>query len=394
MENKTDKNTKNNLSDQNSTPPPVNSSSDAQYNGMDGKLTDAELQQDEHFMHRLTDNITEMRNTVSAGAAVEAHLSNRPPITEDDIKQLPLLEDEAKALLIDETHKVEQNLQKANQKPHKTLMLVMIIAVAICIAGVAFALIMGAMRKDDQGDTDATGNNGQGVQAPADEDTEISELGLDNPMVQKLYHNFDAVGKSYTDTMNFYAEDNINVSDVDKEMMLAIALRASKVQGYCNGSSDYAAMDALYDSHQDCYNAEIVRLKVNEIFGQDVELVDGDWAGKASCSWQYSSQHDEFYVPATGCGGTCFLTLNRTLDSAQRKGNQIYIYETVYGENCEGIYHADGSVIAVNEYDDQGVLIGEIVQPANYKEQFDHYKWTFTRNTDGFYVFDSLEKID
>lgn len=365
---------------------------DDAYNGTDGQLTNQELQQDQGFMNRLNDNVAEKRDEARAGAEIEEKLQNRPPITKHNLKQLPISEDEAKQLLADETDKLEQNLKNANQKPHKTITLVMIVAVIICVVGAVLTVVLGSMNKsDDAAKNGDTSRTQPASQAPAEE-TGVVALGLDNPMVQKLYHNFDAVGKSYTGTMSFYSEGNLAKSDIGKELMLAIALRASKVQDYCKGSSDYAIASTLYDPNQDCYDADIVRLKVNEIFGQKVELIDGDWAGKVSCSWQYNSQNNEFYVPETGCGGTCFLTLNRVLDGAERQGDQIYLYETVYGESCNGIYHANGSVIVENEYDENGVLVGGLKQPEDYKDQFDHYKWTFKKNADGFYVFQGLER--
>ncbi len=364
--------------------------------GMDSVLTERELQRDQKFFHNLTDNTNAIKTEVEEGAKIEETLQQNEERakTAGDFSQSRMTIAEAKKLLDEETYKLEQNMKQSDKKHRKIITLVIVTIVIMVAMGIGFVILMSSMNQDDNHKQDV-GSGQPSTSEPSESleaEEKVEEISLDNELVQRLYHNFDVVGKPFSGTMDFYTDATV-ADDLSKELMLALALRASKSQGYCKGSSEYRAESELYIDDGDCYDANTVLLKVKEMFGKDLQLEDGDWAGKDSCSWQYSAKNEEFYVPQSGCGGSCFIVFERALDKAEKQGDNIYLYETAYGTSCNGLYDIAGNVIAENAQDENGVLLGELVNPEDYRDQFDQYKWVFTKTANGDYAFRGVEKI-
>lgn len=286
-----------------------------------------------------------------------------------------------------------QNPHQPMEKSPKTpILIVVIVVLFLALAGAITWGVIASQQNQTPQDTTQDGNqdDSQGISG---EDNSPKELALDNVIVQRLYHNFDAVtGSVYNGASNFYTSEGALGVEPNKELMLAIATRAiSAVNDSCNGRyKDEISGSPIY---RDCRQGNDVRRKVKEIFGKDIVIEDGELAGNVCGTWKYNAENDEFYIPSTGCGGTCFTVQNRTLDKAEQVGDHIYLYETVYGENCQSLFHANGDEIVSIELDESGNMIGEKYNIDDYKGQFDHFKWTFTKNSDGDYSFTGLEKI-
>lgn len=145
---------------------------------------------DEQFARKLEDNIEEIKATDAAGRQVQENLA----------KQAPISEDEAKRLLTEEKRLAEIEYKNAQGKGKKTLMIVLVVAAVLCVLGGAFAIAMANRgdeeKKDDQGGVNVDDGDKEqvGGNSPGGDDTQVSdevtELSLDNALVQRLYSDF------------------------------------------------------------------------------------------------------------------------------------------------------------------------------------------------------------
>lgn len=348
------------------------------------QIEDIEEQRMAQYQQMMNANNTENAAELAAGSEVERKLNARKPMTEA----------EAKALLMEETRKTEKKLEKAHKSNRKLVIMVIVVAAVLCVAGVALALILGGKKDEEipKVETPVT----EEVEEPEEEpEDEVVALGLDDEVVQKLYGNFANVGKAYSSTLDFYTDNKVQRGDIDKVMMLDIALGNSATRGNDCRAEHY--IESGMESYEvgelfGCRDGAEARGKIQEIFGTAIELNDGDTTGEYCGAWKYDAQNDEFYVPSLGCGGACLYELTRELFKAEQDKNNIYLYETVYGGTCQSMTRADGTVITELEVDENGSLVGSL-DATKYADQFDQFKWTFTKNDSREYIFTGLEKI-
>ncbi len=345
----------------------------------------------------------------AAGARVEEQVAKIGPMNGTQAEnggetagRRPMSEAEAKALLMEETQKTEQKLAKAHKNNQKIAIIAVIIAVVLCVAGVVLALVIGNRTEEDKG-----GDKGQIGTPVADEDEkkpdgeseepkdEIVAMSVDDPLVQRLYGNFVNVGGAYSSTLDFYTDKNVQNGKVDKMMMLDIALGNSAQRGKdCKAKHYVESGTQSYEVGEmfGCREGKEARDKVQEIFGTVIELDDGDKTGEYCGAWMYDAQNDEFYVPSLGCGGSCLYALTRELTGAERYKNNIYLYETAYGGSCLNLTTVDGTVIAEAKLDDNGSIV-ENVDVNDYRDKLEQFRWTFTKNESGEYIFTGLERV-
>lgn len=343
-----------------------------------------EAQMAANYNQMMGNNVAQQQAEIAAGADIEAAMQGRKPISEA----------EAKALLMEETHKTEKKLEKAHKDNRKVMIIVIIVAVVLCAAGLIFALVMGSKNEENgKAENDlpviSAGEEAKEPDAPEDK---IVALDVNDALVQRLYGNFVHVGGSYSSTLDFYTDKNVQNGDVSKTMMLDIALGNSGQRGkdcraehYVESGSESYEVGEVFG----CRDGEEAREKIQETFGVAIELEDGDKTGEYCGAWMYDAQNDEFYVPSLGCGGSCLYGLTRELTGAEQDKNSIYLYETAYGGTCQSLAYVDGTLIA--EVDDGEWMTDSDIDA--YRDQLEKFKWTFTKNESGEYVFTGLERV-
>lgn len=214
----------------------------------------------------------------------------------------------------------------------------------------------------------------------------VEQLSLDNELVQRLYGKFERVGLWMSGTENFYVDEEVRNGDLSKALMIAVAMPSVAGTGDipCTGEYDGVIGDS-------CYSGDTIRARIKEIFGEDVSFEDGDRNDDVTCRWEYSAKNDEFYG-FVGCGGSCQYRVHRDLDRAEQQGDNIYLYETAYGETCQALYHVNGDLIAEMKFDENGNVVKGF-EADDYRDQMDQFKWTFTKNNEENYVFAGLEQV-
>lgn len=106
----------------------------------------------------------------------------------------------------------------------------------------------------------------------------------------------------------------------------------------------------------------------------------------------YDSKNQKYYG-AAACGGTTNLSIESYIYKYTTKSDKLYAYVSL------AIVEADdqGTIVYTdyerqNKYSNPINNLENIITIDNYKE-FSQYQYTFTKNDDGTYYFDSIEKI-
>lgn len=408
---------------------------------------------DKKFIAGLESNLDEIKAEQAAGTQIEEQLAKAQPVTGAEAQQMvreelgltgagrPTAEAGASSVKTGVTGaKVgasdfltaeEERAQKAQlaEKRGVNVPLVVLIAVVVLVlaaaAGYAAVRLLGGGRENP--DTSMSGNGGDsggegGSEGDGsgndggDNSTGVEELAVDDELVQRLWRNFDIIKDPWSRTKHFYIADGVAQGNVDDMLMVAVALSQVEQKSVCDKDYMLSAEASFSLSQYGCYDADAVRAKVKEIFGKEIELAaDGEPLAYINChSWTLNAGNQEIYdSTGPGCGGVCIPVTQREIEKAERSEDAIYIYELVYMEACDGIYHL-GTELNTYEYEGRTMLgmdslklgepiaqvgVGDVwsetpkVNIDEYRGQFDEFKWTFVKDAEGNYVFAGLEKV-
>lgn len=320
-----------------------------------------------------------------------------------------ITEAEARAMLIEDNARAKEDLKKANAKGRKTLVVVIILAVVLIIAGIAVSVILGGRDKDGNNDKqEGNGENAAVVEKPEEADeseAELVELSLDDEVVKRVYGNFQGIFREFTGWWSFYIDGGVRDGKIDQAKMLKLA--GANVWGSpCIGNYEYTSGGRV---ENECASGEAVRQKVAEMFGEHLELVSNDKLHSfCGDGMVYDVTNDEFYQSGIGCGGYYTDKLVRVLEEAEKEGDRMYIYERVaiFSDSLEYFRIGDEGILGekIGEYTvpDYSTFQG----PEDYNvwleknrnsltlEYGDEFKWTFRLDEEGNYVFEGLEKVN
>lgn len=324
-----------------------------------------------------------------------------------------ITEAEARAMLIEDNARAKEDLKKANAKGRKTLMVVIILAVVLIVAGIAVSVILGGRDKKDDKQEGNRGENAAVVEKPEGTDepeAELVELSLDDEVVKRAYEGFSHVESAWDDGMLFYVEALRGGLSRNQIMKMAFyrlqAERFASDDGsgtvnYCRGEHPMVGSEEWLAT--DCYSGEEMRNEIKKLFGiDDFAFVEGDEAATA-CRFPYDAENDEFYQ-TKWCGGAASAFLIRKLYKAEKDENRLYLYEkavfwtTRAGEE-EGFYKLgdDGWNVLIEGlvWNELGLeQVAEVIDDPRGDELFDRFKWTFRLDEEGNYVFEGLERAN
>lgn len=356
---------------------------DKSWKGAEGEATGAD------FGAKLEQNIAEKNAEVAAGQQIEERLERQQPISEA----------EARALMMEETRKTQQKLDKASKSNRKVLVIAVVVALVLCAAGAVLAIMMGNRTDEtDKKPSDTTGvvekdeeeERPEEGEKPEEPEVRLETLALDDVTVQEIYGNFQHVGVPWDRQWEFYVDENVKVGNPTRYMMLTLAME-NLAKRKCDGSYQYAQNDTVIDLTE-CYSGADMRAMAKEMFGKDLTLQNGDVAREICGGWTYDANHDEFHEVQVGCGGSWPAAIERALYLAETDGENIYLYEKALLHEELDIYHIGDVNQMKGELIKSNVMSDEI--PDLLLERGDKFKWTFTKDAEGNYVFAGLERLE
>lgn len=363
--------------------------------------------EDEELLNKLQNNIDEIKAVDAAGTEVQEELA----------KQAPISEEEAKRLILEDKRRTEQSLRESNQKGKKIMVMVLVVAAILCVLGVVFAMMIGGQENESSNNPERPGSNtgvsnGQTPEEPEEEGP--VQLVVNDALVQKLYHNLDVTnGMIYVDEAVLngdFSEVALGVAALNTEKRLCKKQPTEEIiaERYGVLLEEIDAKEVLEQS-RDCYDVTEVNKKAQEIFGVALNLQDGAKFGSFTAGGQphyrYDAENEEFYYDLT-LGGGVMPKVAHNLEKAERQGNYIYLYD-VAGQTEECYIESTRKTCAgpvgeslwnyeLGAYDPKYVIDYELTDEniLSHADDFARYKWTFSKNTDGNYVLEKLEKLN
>ncbi len=372
---------------------------------------------DKQFITGLENNLDEIKTEQAAGVQIEERLANVTNTNEQAGQGTVAQGTQAANIantapagdFLTPAEEQAQKAQLAEKRGVNVPLIVLITIVVLALAAVAGMAATKLLGNDEQKEPETSLGGG----GAADEENEgnnltnVEELAVDDEVVQRLYGNVNGISELFDGWWGFYA-DGVQNGIIDRDKMLLLA-GGNLPMGTCIGEYEYGNGGNVIDG---CISGEAVRQKVLEMFGKELELMEDDKIGAMCGGKQYDAVNDEFHQVDIGCGGASSLRLSRVLERAEKSGDDIYLYEKAMLFDELEYYH-------IAETSSDGVAglfgdkIGEYETPPyedfesndDYNEWLssnernltseygDMFKWTFTKNAEGNYVFAGLERL-
>ena len=321
----------------------------------------------------------------------------------------------------DLNNQVEQPVKTNSSKNSKVILIIMLILLLIIVI-LSILLVKNPFNKDsnaDKNDNGSVENNNDGQ--VEDKETKLTDtikinhvkelVGVleDIPFDISNVHISD--NKRYiNDKKSIYALENAKLSDITNTMATKALLHYTFFTSYakstpafripingvpieefkeCGGSSSLYAVyiDNIKPLYKELFNLNDIDLTVTET-GLNI----------GSVKYLYNSKEDLYYMCAGGGGGGTSANPETYIYDVTEDNKNIYAYVAYGAKDYEGgsgselTYYTDYTL--TNEYtkevktDEDGNFINE----TNYQD-FDKYKYTFTKNSDGTYTFSNITKI-
>ena len=223
-------------------------------------------------------------------------------------------------------------------------------------------------------------------------------LSNDDPKVKDLankvigvFTNSILFGDYFEYNNYFYKKDKVILKDESLKFKLSLAAAKMEIKSLENDDNIiyYIEENDLKDTYY-------------SLFGKDSNYERTDIMVDNcpnSLSWSNENNRYEKVVPKTGgCGGTSFGGVYVKLGYAKQKKNSntdiIDLYEYFISLNPEkGVYsdYNNTNLITTFTNYDNNKIIDEVVN--EYEDKVGIYKYSFVKDSDGNYVFTSVEKV-
>lgn len=278
--------------------------------------------------------------------------------------------------------------QKGSRKKASLVIPAIFLMFALVGGAVWFILADNAPQNDTSADEQPSKNRNGNDKKLADKPAPIEKtiaLSVDDELVRKLYGYF----KNQINflTYDFYSEDGGLSGNVDERMMAALAFNHMPLSSIIVHKTTQGI---------ECYDARPIRKKAYEIFGKKIELYDGMRLLTGDYPlYIYSKDNDAFCLMG---GFGSMLNVHHNLYKAERTDESVSLYVVAGNVDTGGAGQEEsfsGVVSRLNS--DEKYLYhptgNENTDIMEYADKLDKFKWTFTKNSDGNYIYTSLERL-
>ena len=335
----------------------------------------------------------------------------------------------------DLNNQVGQPVKTNNGKNNKGYLFVILILLILVIV-LSILLVKNPFNKDSNADKNDNGS----VENNNDGQVENKETKLTDTI--KINHVKELVGvledipfdisnvhisdnkRYFNDKKSIYALDNVKLSDITNTMatkaLLHYTFFTSMLYTSTVNTSMYKSTPAFYIDRSDlekpysmniealeyCGGGNLYAVYINdikplykELFNlNDIDLTVGktgvDFGG---ATYFYNNQRNLYYMCVSGGSGGTSASPETYIYDITEDNKNIYVYvaygaiylETVINGDDKLTYYTDYTL--TNEYTKE-VKKENFINETNYQD-FDKYKYTFTKNSDGTYTFSSISKI-
>lgn len=307
----------------------------------------------------------------------------------------------------------KQNSAKKLKKSHKGLIITIIITLVLAVGVIAVWYFWGDRLFGAESSQEV--ENTEADEATEDEEKpdaeELVAVDVDSELVQKVYGNFAPTNRRHL-AMNLwdvYINEDVRTGRISRDWMILLAKAYITMWRQDTGAYEYEECAVAYPNEvlsgvevtvNGCLSGKILRDKVQEMFGEQVQFVEGESIVDAFSCFDlfYKGAGDEFVrfeAIEGGCGGMDPRRLIRVLQKAEEDAGHLYLYERILLDTIGILYHINKTEIdrgeMVLEFDMYNTT-DEYLQQVT-AEQGDTFLWTFRKTDDGNYVFESLKPV-
>jgi len=288
------------------------------------------------------------------------------------------------------------------------LLIVLVVLLSLLVGGFGGYIVFSHISKNDsknfnkiEGEAIDKDKHESGNKDNIDEEI-VKDLSLDSTIVQTLS---DKVIGVYTNNLLSKYEDYFYKNDkvilVDEDITFKLSLAAETISDYFKRDNfgyncDSGVCGVSYIDEDSLKQAYYSLFGNNTTYTRESFNLSG-CTSSSNYTWSSVNNRYETKIP-DGCGGTvCGGTISKLAYAKQITSStvdKIEIYEYFYKEVC-----GDNINYYYSDYNKNN-LIGSTTNLSNpedvftkYTDKLGQYKYTFVKDSDGIYVFTSVEKV-
>ena len=276
---------------------------------------------------------------------------------------------------------------------------------ALLIAGVLFTGVYYVNEEDGLNKFKSVEKNNKEIT----QNTDSKELDVNSEEVKELFNVYNKFNnhmslsfKYISGFTYFYNQDKVHMNDIDESLKFAIVY------------DEY--FNKKYDGQEHVDAETIVHMKdlnkiSNKLFSTSLDIkkvIDKDnYINVFVCrQLKYNEKEQSIIITQDGCGDCAAAEFNTKIISAVKSKDKIEIINKVIFlyYSCDPVEfkifkaatnnynNKYGFVEEIEDLTNKNILIKD-VKIDDYLDKLDSFKWTFVKNNEGNYIFESVEKI-
>lgn len=234
---------------------------------------------------------------------------------------------------------------------------------------------------------------GTGKKKPTEEEKTLAEN-----LVTEYYKNLTlGYATQYYGVELLFEHDKVTLDDLQKKEILNTAIKYASDEGFDISVPslvlEMLEQNGVYSNIKDysVYKAEAIRKAVKDLFGQDIELTNETSTTGYLYDFYYNEEFD--------------LVLTKRNDVAEPDNNSVFVDYSIIETTKEkdklkttlAIYYGQGIDSIYNYAKDsngENIIAEEVRElPTDKLSECDKYTFTLTKNSDGNYILESIEKV-
>ena len=234
---------------------------------------------------------------------------------------------------------------------------------------------------------------GTGKKKPTEEETKLAEN-----LVTEYYKNLTlGYATQYYGVELLFEHDKVTLDDLQKKEILNTAIKYASDKGFDTAVSNFVLetleQNGVYSNikNYSVYKAESIRKAIKELFGQEIELTNEISTVGYLYDFYYNEEFDlvltkrnDVVVPTDNSVFVDYSIIETTKEKDKLK-TTIAIY---YGQGIDSIYNY------ASDSNGENIIAEEVRElPTDKLNECDKYIFTLTKNNDGNYILESIEKV-
>lgn len=234
---------------------------------------------------------------------------------------------------------------------------------------------------------------GSGKKKPTEEETKLAEN-----LVTEYYKNLTlGYATQYYGVELLFEHDKVTFADLQKKEILNTAIKYASDNGFDTAVSNFILEtlenNGTYPNINDysVYKAESIRNAIKELFGEDLELTNEISTIGYLYDFYYNEEFDLVLTKRNDVEGPTdeSLFVDYSIVETTKEKDKLKTTLAIYfGQGNNSIYNY------ATDSNGEHIIAEEVRElPSDKIKECDKYTFTLTKNSDGNYVLESIEKV-